>query len=130
MIGFVSGSYGSVLVHRRSEVCNTVCGFARSFCVYKPRGVSHVKSISRVASNRITMQSSPPPNPPINLPSYVLLLSSSFLAIASIGCIFELASGTPQYGTTTTSAILLFSFPSFAFLFYAALQKGKAESEE
>jgi len=68
--------------------------------------------------------------PPINLPSYVLLLASSVLAIASIGCVFELSSGNPQYGGPTTTAILCVSLPSFIFLFYAALQKGKAESEE
>ncbi|KAA8491208.1 hypothetical protein FVE85_9503 [Porphyridium purpureum] len=68
--------------------------------------------------------------PPINLPSGVLLMFSSVLAIASVGSVFELSSGHPQYGTPVTAAILAASFPGFLFMFWATLQKGKAEESE
>lgn len=66
--------------------------------------------------------------PPINAPSVVLLLSSSVLAIASIGCVFELSSGHPTYGSTFTSVVLAISLPSFLFLYYAAIRKGQQEA--
>lgn len=68
--------------------------------------------------------------PPIDLPSGVLLMVSSVLAIASVGSVFELTSGHPQYGTPLTAAILATSFPGFLFMFWATLQKGKAEESE
>lgn len=71
---------------------------------------------------------SPPPPPPINLPSTTLLLTSCVLAIASVGCVFELSSGHPTYGQTLTSAILAVSLPGFLFLFYAAIRKGQQEA--
>lgn len=64
------------------------------------------------------------------VPSAVLLLTSSVLAIAAIGCVFELSSGHPQYGTKLTSAILLVAGPAFPYLFWQAIRKGRAESEE
>lgn len=66
--------------------------------------------------------------PPINAPSSVLLLTSSVLAIASIGSVFELTGGHPTYGTQLTSAILAVSLPGFLFLFYAAIRKGQQEA--
>lgn len=67
---------------------------------------------------------------PINLPSGVLLLSSSVLAIASIGCVFELSSGHPTNGVPFTAAVLTFSLPTFLFLFYSAVRKGQLEALE
>ncbi len=69
-------------------------------------------------------------NVPFDVPAGVLLAVSSVLAIASIGCVFELTSGHPQLGNTLTMAILLVSFPGFIGLYYAALQKGKLEADE
>lgn len=66
--------------------------------------------------------------PPINLPSPVLLLSSSVLAIASIGSVFELTGGHPTLGPQLTAAILVAALPGFLFLFYAAIRKGQQES--
>lgn len=65
---------------------------------------------------------------PINAPSAVLLLVSSVLAIASIGCVFELSGGKPTYGPTATSGILAASLPGFIFTFYAAVRKGQQEA--
>eukprot|EP00190_Bangiopsis_sp_CCMP1999_P006624 CAMPEP_0198723990 /NCGR_PEP_ID=MMETSP1475-20131203/1494_1 /TAXON_ID= ORGANISM="Unidentified sp., Strain CCMP1999" /NCGR_SAMPLE_ID=MMETSP1475 /ASSEMBLY_ACC=CAM_ASM_001111 /LENGTH=123 /DNA_ID=CAMNT_0044485347 /DNA_START=177 /DNA_END=548 /DNA_ORIENTATION=+ len=87
----------------------------------------------RIASARrtgtITTMSGPSP-PPINLPSGALLGIASIMAIATIGCIFELSSGHPQLGTALTSGILAVCAPGFVFLYYAAIKKGQAESEE
>lgn len=69
-----------------------------------------------------------PSSVPINAPSVVLLLTSSVLAIASIGCVFELSGGRPTYGPTITFAILAFSLPGFLFTFYAAIRKGQQEA--
>jgi hypothetical protein len=75
-------------------------------------------------------ESKPTPPPPINLPSGLLLAMSSILAISTVGCIFELSGGHPQYGTAPTAAIGLFSGPSFLYLYFAAIKKGQAEAEE
>lgn len=66
---------------------------------------------------------------PINLPSGVLLLASSVLAIACVGCVFELSGGHPQYGTPFTAGVLAVSAPAFAFLYYAAIKRGQLEAE-
>lgn len=66
--------------------------------------------------------------PPINAPSSVLLLTSSVLAIATIGCMFELGGGHPTYGKGITTGILVASLPGFLFFFYAAIRKGQQEA--
>lgn len=76
------------------------------------------------------MESSKGGSVPVNLPSGLLLAVSSVLAIASVGCVFELSSGHPQYGVPLTTGILAFSLPGFLALFYAAIRKGQAEAEE
>ncbi len=43
-------------------------------------------------------------------------------AIASVGSIFELASGDPDLGSLTTSLILAISIPLTGFFFYAAVR--------
>ncbi|EME27153.1 hypothetical protein Gasu_52560 isoform 1 [Galdieria sulphuraria] len=76
----------------------------------------------------LEMKKAPSSKPPLNVPSGILLGVSCVLAIAFVGSIFELSSGHPQYGRELTSVILVSSLPSFLFLFYAAIQKGKDES--
>jgi hypothetical protein len=66
----------------------------------------------------------------VPIPAYGYLGISSVLAIASIGCVFELSSGKPQYGSALTTVILLLSLPSFLATFWLALQKGRHESEQ
>ena len=46
------------------------------------------------------------------------------------GSIFDLIAGAPKLGFGITASIALVGFPSFIFLFYAALLKGAAETEE
>jgi hypothetical protein len=74
----------------------------------------------------ISMDNSPKTIP---VPSGVLLLVSSVLAIASVGCVFELSGGHPQYGTAVTGGILVVALPGFLYLFAAAIRKGQEEAE-
>lgn len=46
------------------------------------------------------------------------------------GSIFELSGGNPQYGFPVTAAIAAIGLPTCLFLFYAAIKKGIAETEE
>ncbi|KAL7483164.1 hypothetical protein ACHAW6_008814 [Cyclotella cf. meneghiniana] len=67
---------------------------------------------------------------PLDLPSPLLLSASMVLAIASTGSLFELTGGAPTLGFGTTAAIAAIGLPSCLFLFYAAILKGMAETEE
>lgn len=73
-----------------------------------------------------------PSNPSLTAPDMVTPKSSLFLgascvaAIAAVGSIFELSSGTPQLGGTVTGIILAASIPLGGFLFYAAIREAKA----
>jgi len=67
---------------------------------------------------------------PIDLPSPILLATSIVLAIASTGSLFELIGGDPKLGAVTSAGIAVVGFPVCLFLFYAAIVKAKAETEE
>ena len=58
--------------------------------------------------------------------SGLLLMLSSIAAIAAVGSIFELSSGTPELGTGVTGVILAASIPLTGFFFYAAVRDGRA----
>lgn len=58
--------------------------------------------------------------------SGVFLAGSCITAIAAVGSIFELSSGTPQLGTLVTSVILAIATPATGLLFFAAIQDAKA----
>jgi hypothetical protein len=58
--------------------------------------------------------------------SSVFLGGSCVAAIAAVGSIFELSSGTPQLGTLLTSIILALSIPAVGLLFYAAVRDANA----
>lgn len=58
--------------------------------------------------------------------SGVFLAGSCVAAIAAVGSVFELSSGTPQLGTLTTSVILALAIPLTGLLFYAAVQDARA----
>ena len=59
--------------------------------------------------------------------SGLFLGGSCIAAIAAVGSIFELASGTPDLGNLVTSIILAISIPLGGFLFYAAVRDANAE---
>ncbi|MFM7792926.1 MAG: hypothetical protein ACKO90_34180 [Microcystis panniformis] len=54
--------------------------------------------------------------------SGVLLLLSCIAAIAGVGCVFEISSGEPDLGNTTTGLILAASVPLTALFFWAAVK--------
>ncbi|GBE73354.1 hypothetical protein IQ232_06450 [Microcystis aeruginosa LEGE 11464] len=58
--------------------------------------------------------------------SGVLLLLSCIAAIAAVGCVFEISSGEPDLGNTTTSLILAASVPLTALFFWAAVKDTRA----
>ncbi len=58
--------------------------------------------------------------------SGVLLLGSMVAAIASVGSIFELTSGTPELGSLTTGIILAVTAPLAVVCFVAAVSDARA----
>lgn len=47
-----------------------------------------------------------------------------------LGSVFELSGGNPQFGIPITTGIAVVGIPLCLFLFYAAILKGIAETEE
>jgi hypothetical protein len=58
--------------------------------------------------------------------SGVFLAGSCIAAIAAVGSIFELSSGTPQLGALVTGVILALTVPLTGILFYAAVLDARA----
>jgi hypothetical protein len=58
--------------------------------------------------------------------SGALLGLSCIAAIAAVGCVFELSSGRPEYGTLTTSVILAISTPIVFVALIAAIRDARA----
>ena len=58
--------------------------------------------------------------------SGLLLLGCCVTAIAGVGSVFELSSGTPELGQMPTSLILAASIPLTAWLFWVAVQDTRA----
>jgi hypothetical protein len=58
--------------------------------------------------------------------SGVFLAGSCIAAIAAVGSIFELSSGTPQLGALITGVILALTVPLTGILFYAAVLDARA----
>ncbi|MFQ4137337.1 hypothetical protein PGN35_013555 [Nodosilinea sp. PGN35] len=61
--------------------------------------------------------------------SGLLLAGSCVAAIAVVGSIFELSSGSPDWGTVPTTVILGLCVPLVGVLFYAAVKDAKANQE-
>ncbi len=58
--------------------------------------------------------------------SGVFLLGACITAIAGVGSVFELSSGTPDLGTLNTSIILALSIPLTVLFFVVAVQDTRA----
>ncbi|MGL5036111.1 MAG: hypothetical protein ACRC6M_20190 [Microcystaceae cyanobacterium] len=58
--------------------------------------------------------------------SGIFLLVSCITAIAGVGSVFELTSGSPDLGSTNTTIILIASIPLTVLLFIAAVKDTKA----
>jgi len=61
--------------------------------------------------------------------SSLLLAGSCVAAIAAVGSIFELSSGTPDLGSGPTIAILGLCLPLTGLLFYAAVKDARANQQ-
>lgn len=59
--------------------------------------------------------------------SGIYLAIACVAAIAAVGSIFEIASGSPDLGNGPTAAILAGSLPLGGFCFYAAIASANAE---
>lgn len=66
---------------------------------------------------------------PITVKSGICLAFCCFTAIAAVGSVFELSSGQPELGNTTTGLILAISIPVTAILFWIAVQDTKANQQ-
>jgi hypothetical protein len=53
------------------------------------------------------------------------LLGASISAIAAVGSVFELSSGTPELGMAVTGSILAASIPLTVFLFMTAVKTSR-----
>jgi len=60
--------------------------------------------------------------------SGVLLLVSCVAAIAAVGSVFEISSGTPKFGTELTWVILVISIPLVVGAFYAAVKDANSSN--
>ena len=58
--------------------------------------------------------------------SGVFLLGSCIAAIAAVGSVFELSSGTPDLGNLNTSIILALSIPLTVLFFVVAVKDTRA----
>jgi hypothetical protein len=62
--------------------------------------------------------------------SGVLLLLSCIAAIALVGSVFELSSGNPELGTTTTGIILALSIPLTIVSFLGAVADARKANQD
>ena len=61
--------------------------------------------------------------------SGILLLVSCITAVACVGCVFELSSGTPELGQTVTAVILAICVPTTIASFVLAVLDTRANIE-
>lgn len=61
--------------------------------------------------------------------SGVLLGGSCVAAIASVGSIFELSSGQPDWGMMPTAAVLALCIPLTGLFFYFAVKDARANQQ-
>ncbi|VEP12315.1 conserved exported hypothetical protein [Hyella patelloides LEGE 07179] len=66
---------------------------------------------------------------PITVKSGICLALCCISAIAAVGSVFELSSGQPELGSTTTTLILAISIPVTMILFWIAVQDTKANQQ-
>jgi hypothetical protein len=62
--------------------------------------------------------------------SGLCLLGACISAIAAVGSIFELSSGSPEWGNSITTGILVISIPLCIGLFYIAVQSSNAANQK
>jgi hypothetical protein len=55
----------------------------------------------------------------------ICLLGASISAIAAVGSVFELSSGTPELGVAVTGCILAAAIPLTGILFFTAVKNSR-----
>jgi hypothetical protein len=58
--------------------------------------------------------------------SSLFLGISCIAAIAAVGCVFEISSGSPDWGSAVTMGILVASIPLSVWAFWAAVKDAKS----
>ena len=58
--------------------------------------------------------------------SGIFFSGSCVAAIAAVGSVFELSSGSPDWGTVPTTVVLGLCLPLVGVLFYAAVKDARA----
>ena len=87
------------------------------------------KDTMPVNNNAVTSPSSQPSSYPLNVPSPILLGGAMLLSIVGIGTLFtSLTDKEPN--VIGTAAVVGINVPVSLYLFYAAIKKGQAETEE
>ncbi len=66
----------------------------------------------------------------MTLKSGLFLAGACITAIAAVGCVFEISSGKPDLGMTTTGAILAATIPLTVLFFSVAVRDAKANMNE
>lgn len=61
--------------------------------------------------------------------SGLFLGASCVAAIAAVGCVFELTSGSPEYGALATGVILALSAPLTVICFLVAVADARANNQ-
>jgi hypothetical protein len=88
-----------------------------------------IKDTMPVNNNAVTSPSSQPSSYPLNVPSPILLGGAMLLSIVGIGTLFtSLTDKAPN--VIGTAAVVGINVPVSLYLFYAAIKKGQAETEE
>lgn len=88
-----------------------------------------IKDTMPVNNNAVTSPSSQPSSYPLNVPSPILLGGAMLLSIVGIGTLFtSLTDKEPN--VIGTAAVVGINVPVSLYLFYAAIKKGQAETEE
>ncbi|MDX2273596.1 MAG: hypothetical protein NW237_16820 [Cyanobacteriota bacterium] len=64
-----------------------------------------------------------------NLKSNLFLAGSCLSAIAAVGSVFELTSGSPDYGVALTTGILLLTAPLTIWFFKVAVNAARADQK-
>lgn len=105
-------------------------GMSNTFLKSSPLDENNSEA-SESTSVEMNSDSSTSSDVPLDVPSPILLASSMVLAIASTGSVFDLIGGnTPAIGFIPAAAVAVLGLPTCLFLFYAAVKKGMAETEE
>ncbi|GMI47552.1 hypothetical protein TrCOL_g2156 [Triparma columacea] len=88
-----------------------------------------IKDTMPVNNNAVTSPSSQSSSYPLDVPSPILLGGAMLLSIVGIGTLFTSLTDK-ELNVIGTAAVVGINVPVSLYLFYAAIKKGQAETEE